>query len=612
MFRKQGEDYESTRPVKANSYRNHSFENSDRWVFKHPQTWSTEINMDEYATYVYDLKFFSSDHKNTHGVKGATKIVAEQIAEGNRSAIKVRFIGNLEIKKGQDDPNEIGSSLPMSGGTEQMPVIPAEKNDEFIDTLEKINQPEAEKQQEDEIQDELQPEPEQQKENENQNELENEEELTITNEGLTGTMIFDGFTNLRTLKVTNHQLTELDLSDCQYLTELDCSNNQLNTLIINNCPRLEKLDCNHNYLAELNLNNCKNLRAINAIVNNSLEEIDISSNPKLSQIGLGFSRDTEGKKLIRTTQITSVTEKDIRNILVIGITGNGKSALANVLTETNQFSEKSSSTSITKNFQSEQFSWEKNDTKFNFRIIDNIGFGDTNNISKEDILFKIGEGINATKEGINQVLFVFKGRFSPEQVKVFNLFKNFINESGITKFTTLVRTNFENFEDPESIQQDYQNLLQESPELKEIIESCNNIIYVDNPALPIIKATDSAAVKKDKTEDIEINQEIRTSSREVVLNHLANNCLEIYKLKKWDSIHQQVAKCVNKIVENEIELTNNLNEQKRNQLQGENKEGKKRVAEEVNVTLGFELSLTPKFTTQVEMVNAHLSRLWKR
>jgi hypothetical protein len=66
---------------------------------------------------------------------------------------------------------------------------------------------------------------------------------------------------------------------------------------------------------------------------------------------------------------------------------------------------------------------------------------------------------------------------------------------------------------------------------------------------------------------------------------------------------------VNKIVENEIELTNNLNEQKRNQLQGENKEGKKRVAEEVNVTLGFELSLTPKFTTQVEMVNAHLSRL---
>lgn len=162
----------------ANSYRNHSYENSDRWVFKHPQTWSTEINMDEYATYVYDLKFFSSDHKNTHGVKGATKIVAEQIAEGNRSAIKVRFIGNLEIKKGQDDPNEIGSTLTGTGGAEQMPEIPAEKNDEFIDGLEKINQPEAEQQIEDEIQDELQEElqTEPQKEDEKQEELEQEDE----------------------------------------------------------------------------------------------------------------------------------------------------------------------------------------------------------------------------------------------------------------------------------------------------------------------------------------------------------------------------------------------------------------------------------------------------
>jgi hypothetical protein len=135
------------------------------------------------------------------------------------------------------------------------------------------------------------------------------------------------------------------------------------------------------------------------------------------------------------------------------------------------------------------------------------------------------------------VLFVFKGRFSPEQVKVFNLFKNFINESGITRFTTLVRANFENFEDPESTQQDYQNLLQESPELKEIIESCNNIIYVDNPALPVIEQDDDEDVMDlDDREEIElereINQATRLKSREIILNHLANNCLEIYKLKK--------------------------------------------------------------------------------
>ena len=40
-----------------------------------------------------------------------------------------------------------------------------------------------------------------------------------------------------------------------------------------------------------------------------------------------------------------------RNILIVGITGSGKSALANVLTNTNQFEERNSGISVTKNFQ---------------------------------------------------------------------------------------------------------------------------------------------------------------------------------------------------------------------------------------------------------------------
>src|SRR6266511_4533568 len=140
----------------------------------------------------------------------------------------------------------------------------------------------------------------------------------------------------------------------------------------------------------------------------------------------------------------------VNNILIIGITGNGKSALANLLTKTNKFEVSSLSTSVTKDFQMVEF--EDNGVKY--RVIVNIGFGDTNNISKEDILLKIGEGIHFAKEGISQVLFVFGGRFGPEQVTAFNIFKTFISESGITKFTTLVRTRFDDFRDPKKCEED--------------------------------------------------------------------------------------------------------------------------------------------------------------
>ena len=42
---------------------------------------------------------------------------------------------------------------------------------------------------------------------------------------------------------------------------------------------------------------------------------------------------------------------------------------------------------------------------------------------------------------LNQVLFVAKGRFSDEQVIAFNTFKDFISETGITKFTTIAFDN---------------------------------------------------------------------------------------------------------------------------------------------------------------------------
>src|SRR3954453_6620347 len=133
----------------------------------------------------------------------------------------------------------------------------------------------------------------------------------------------------------------------------------------------------------------------------------------------------------------------VNNILIIGITGNGKSALASLLAGNDEFKGSSSSNSITKHFKTSDKPFECKGEKY--RLIDNIGFGDNRGIAGEEIFLEIGEGIYSAKEGINQVLFVFKGRFGSEQIAAFNKFKTFISESKITDYTTLVHTNFPNF-----------------------------------------------------------------------------------------------------------------------------------------------------------------------
>ncbi|RHZ36506.1 GTPase [endosymbiont GvMRE of Glomus versiforme] len=422
--------------------------------------------------------------------------------------------------------------------------------------------------------------------------------LSGGDKSLVGSLKLEGFTSLRKLIVSSHQLIELDLSECKNLVELDCRSNELNNLNVNGCADLKRVDCSNNNIRELDLSTCS-----------KLEEVNINNCPELTTetIKSNLTYNFEKGKLVKDNtkvkigpQITKAKENDTRNILVIGITGNGKSALANVLTDTEQFAENASSTSVTKNFQSSNvFEYQGK----NYRIIDNIGFGDTNNISDKDVLFKIGEGINSAKEGVNQVLFVFKGRFAPEQVAAFKMFKDFISEVGITKFTTLVRTNFENFQSQESCREDHNDLLSQSQELKEIISSCNSVLHVDNPAIPVIKDKDKGKVRERKEQRIIENKKSREASKEIVLSHLAENCLEIYKLKKWDSIHDKVAGYVNQITQKEQELAQANSVSEKTRLQNEINETKDKVVEEVNVTLEAEISALPKLTARIEMKN---------
>jgi len=64
---------------------------------------------------------------------------------------------------------------------------------------------------------------------------------------------------------------------------------------------------------------------------------------------------------------------EIRNIILIGRTGQGKSTLANVITGTNQFKESDKGVSETKSAQEEILE----DEGVKYRIVDTIGIGDT-------------------------------------------------------------------------------------------------------------------------------------------------------------------------------------------------------------------------------------------
>ncbi|MCE8162857.1 MAG: 50S ribosome-binding GTPase [Candidatus Moeniiplasma glomeromycotorum] len=402
---------------------------------------------------------------------------------------------------------------------------------------------------------------------------------------LVGSLKLESFTKLRKLIISAHQITELDVSECNNLVELDCWNNQIDILNVSNCSNLKIINCSSNHIKELDLSTCP-----------KLEEADISNCPELTseKIKSGLHYDVDNGKLVKDEsqkviknappQIREAEVDDIRNVLIVGITGNGKSTLANVLVGTNEFKEKNSSTSVTKNFQSSDvFQWEGK----SYRIIDNIGFGDTNNISKDDILFKIGDGIHEAKEGINQILFVFKDRFSEDQISAFNLFKDFIAETGITKFTTIVKTGFENFRNQQRREEDQQILLSQTKELKEIINSCNGIVYVDNPAIPTVKNDDNEETKEFKEKTIRVNKRSREKSRKIVFEHLVKNCSEIYKLKEWDSIYAMVENYNKK--KEQIEQSSSVN--KEEELKQAKTELVKKVDKSIEGSVGASLPM---------------------
>jgi len=182
----------------------------------------------------------------------------------------------------------------------------------------------------------------------------------------------------------NEKLTNLYISNCSKLEELDCSYSQLIGLDLNNCSKLKRLDCSHSRLTGLDLSNCPNPESI-----------------KVNPPNLDITRRKRGNE-------------KIKNLLIVGRTGGGKSTLSNVLTGTDEFEESARSVSVTRNFKKKDFDWKN--TKY--YVVDTIGVGDTS-LAEKKVLYKIIDGIYEMPEGISQVLFVIDGRPTAEEIEAF-------------------------------------------------------------------------------------------------------------------------------------------------------------------------------------------------
>lgn len=169
------------------------------------------------------------------------------------------------------------------------------------------------------------------------------------NKNLIESLVIRGFTNLRKLIISSHQLINLDVSDCPNLEELDCRSNELTSLNVSGCSNLKKIDCSNNPLRELDFSTCPKLEEVN--INGCSSELTEGGAVKSS-----LAYDAEKGKLAKgsaknSPRIRKAANDDVRNILIVGMTGSGKSTLANVLSNTDIFTEDSSSTSVTKSFQ---------------------------------------------------------------------------------------------------------------------------------------------------------------------------------------------------------------------------------------------------------------------
>lgn len=275
---------------------------------------------------------------------------------------------------------------------------------------------------------------------------------------------------------------------------------------------------------------------------------------------------------------------EVRNILLIGRTGNGKSALANVISDTNKFREIEDSVSETKELELEMFKYQG----IKYRVIDTVGIGDTK-LKSKDVLNRVAKACYEVREGLNQIFLVIGGRITEEELETYNLLKQVIFNEDIYSYTTIVRTRFTDFEDERRCEEDKEKIGQENEKLAELIRVCNKLIHVDNPPV--------------KGRSAITNKEIREVSRERLLKHLIYDCGN-YRPISLDRLNERISSYLTEKeqIKKELEELKKFQAEEQIKTEAERKrlEEEKRKAEQRLAEMESKIEAQTKMVLQFE------------
>lgn len=198
------------------------------------------------------------------------------------------------------------------------------------------------------------------------------------------------------------------------------------------------------------------------------------------------------------------TSRNVRNVVILGKTGAGKSSVANAIVGRNEFTVVQSVGSVTKTTGHAEIQANYRGRKYDVKVVDTVGFFDTGVVTNQATIDSIRTYINEyIPEGINLLIFVFReGRFTPEERKTFEYIQEKFG-SEISEISALIVTNCENFS--ENAREKVKKDMKENPVTKDIARFMKKGVYT--VGFPDVKEIDPRMrpmfedkIKQDATE----------------------------------------------------------------------------------------------------------------